>query len=365
MASEFYPHRGRGHCSSPHCAKMGNEQSNYSGYRVLSVLPGSPGTAANLDSYFDFIVEAAGVRLDELERPFTDIIAQHVDRVLHLKVYNCMTQQERDVDLTPRSNWGGTGLLGITIRFDNYENSLSEVIHVLSCAANSPAAQAGLRDGTDYLLGTSDQVFHDEEELAETCSMYVERPMGVYVYNSEDERVRQVTLTPSYKWGGEGLLGCDIGSGYLHQLPERQHADGAATVSAAALAALPSKRVRSNLGKGVVEAVRADGFMEVKLDWTLANNRPARLITLEQHLRFLVDQTPLPPLKNQPVVGQPTTPSSSSNPSGAVVKSDGQQGRDALEEESKPVSEAGQHSNGTRAMGAEKGAANTMELDLS
>ena len=99
---------------------MGNEQSNFSGYRVLSVLPGSPGTAANLDSYFDFIVEAAGVRLDELERPFTDIIAQHVDRVLHLKVYNCMTQQERDVNLTPRSNWGGTGLLGITIRFDNY-----------------------------------------------------------------------------------------------------------------------------------------------------------------------------------------------------------------------------------------------------
>ena len=195
---------------------MGNAQTNYTGYRVLSVLPGSPGTAANLDSYFDFIVEAAGVRLDELDRPFTQIIAQHVNRVLRLKVFNCMTQTERDVDLTPRNDWGGTGLLGITIRFDNYEDALSEVVHVLTCAPNSPGKKAGLRDGTDYLLGTSDQVFHDENELAETCAMFAEQPMSVYVYNSDDERVRQITLTPSYRWGGEGLLGCDIGSGTLY-----------------------------------------------------------------------------------------------------------------------------------------------------
>ena len=245
---------------------MGQTQTTeYSGYRVLSVLPGSPGISANLDSYFDFITEAAGVRLNSPEQPFTDIIQQHVGRVLKLKVYNCMTQTERIVDLQPRNDWGGSGLLGITIRFDNYENVVSEVIHILKCEPNSPSEKAGLRPLTDYLLGTSDQVFHDENELAEACLQSVRQPMFVYVYNSKDERVRQVSITPSYEWGGEGLLGCDIGSGYLHQLPSRE-SNNAGTVSANALAALPSKRVRTmHMGLGWVEECRGDGFMSVKL----------------------------------------------------------------------------------------------------
>jgi hypothetical protein len=337
---------------------MGNEASAMAGYRVLSVLPGSPGTTANLDSYFDFIVEAAGVRLDDIGRPFTGIIAEHVNRVLHLKVYNCMTNRERDVDLTPRNDWGGAGLLGITIRFDSYENALSEVVHVLKCEPNSPGKLAGLREGTDYLLGTSDHVFHDENDLADVCEMFVDQPLSVYVYNSDDERVRQVSLTPSFKWGGEGLLGCDIGSGYLHQLPSRRNASGI-TVSAAALAALPSKRVRSNLGQGWVTDIRPDGFMNVTLDWTLANNRHAQLVTLEQHLRFLVDQTPLPPVQNQPVVGDAMSSSSTNNHATiTTATSPTDATNDALEEEIKTI-------NNTNSSGSEKGASNTMELDLS
>ena len=334
---------------------MGNEASSqFAGYRVLSVLPGSPGIAANLDSYFDFIVEAAGVRLDSPERPFTDIISQHVGRVLKLKVFNCMTSSERMVDLRPRSGWGGSGLLGITIRFDSFENAMSEVIHVLNVEASSPAEKSGLRPSSDYLLGTSDQVFHDENELAEVCLSFVGQPISVYVYNSVDERVRQVTLTPSYKWGGKGLLGCDIGSGYLHQLPTKK---AAGTVSASALAALPSKRVRSNMGRGWVEDVRPDGFMTVKLDWTLANNRPAQLITLEQHLRFLVDETPLPPVQGAPEVG--------AGNSGIARATESTQIADEIPDDEPIVIGSIDNSGGSG--GSSKGNSKppTMELDLS
>ena len=31
---------------------------------------------------------------------------------------------------------------------------------------------------------------------------------------------RQVLLTPNTEWGGEGSLGCGIGYGYLHRIPE-------------------------------------------------------------------------------------------------------------------------------------------------
>jgi hypothetical protein len=338
---------------------MGNEQSSaFAGYRVLSVLPNSPGVAANLDTYFDFIVEAAGVRLDTLERPFTDIISKHVGKPLKLKVFNCMTHAEREVDLTPRNDWGGSGLLGITIRFDNYEQASSEVVHVLNVEKNSPGEKAGLRPSSDYMLGTSDIVFHDENELAETCAAFVGQSMQVYVYNSDDERVRIVTLTPSYEWGGEGLLGCDIGSGYLHQLPDRRE-NSEMTVSEGALAALPSRRVRSSMGKGVVESIRPDGFMSVKLDWTLANERSAQLIVKEQHLRFLVDQTPLPPIVE-----------SGGAPAAGGSAGDGKSGggaqdttADELPEEAPLSNEVGEQ--GDDKVGNKSGATVSMDLDLS
>jgi len=333
---------------------MGNEQSSaFAGYRVLSVLPNSPGSSAHLDTYFDFIVEAAGVRLDTLERPFTDIILKHVGKILQLKVFNCMTQTERMLDLTPRNDWGGSGLLGITIRFDNYEHANSEVVHVLNVEKNSPAERAGLRSSSDYMLGTSDVVFHDENELAETCAAFVGQSVPVYVYNSDDERVRIVTLMPSYEWGGEGLLGCDIGSGYLHQLPDRR-SNSEMTVSEGALAALPSRRVRSSMGKGIVESIRPDGFMSVKLDWTLANERSAQLIVKEQHLRFLVDQTPLPPLVESGAGGDGKSGSSEGVAQGVTTP-------DELPEEEKvPLS------NVVAERGGDKGGATvTMDLDLS
>lgn len=31
----------------------------------------------------------------------------------------------------------------------------------------------------------------------------------------------QVLLSPNSEWGGEGSLGCGIGYGYLHRIPER------------------------------------------------------------------------------------------------------------------------------------------------
>ena len=43
-----------------------------------------------------------------------------------------------------------------------------------------------------------------------------------------------------------------------------------------------------------MKEVRASGVYVVELDWTLANDGHAVLITQEQHLRFIMDETPLP-----------------------------------------------------------------------
>ena len=39
------------------------------------------------------------------------------------------------------------------------------------------------------------------------------------MYNTEEDKCREVTITPNGAWGGDGSLGCGIGYGYLHRIP--------------------------------------------------------------------------------------------------------------------------------------------------
>ena len=40
------------------------------------------------------------------------------------------------------------------------------------------------------------------------------------MYSSETDLVRVVILMPTYSWGGRGLLGSKVGTGYLHRFPK-------------------------------------------------------------------------------------------------------------------------------------------------
>ena len=135
-------------------------------------------------------------------------------------VHNIKSNSQRLVKITPSSTWGGAGLLGVTIRLDNYGGADERLIRVLSVEHNSPAAIAGLTPLTDYLLGTSSVSFDSDQLLAEVLYVHVDRIVEIYVYNSETDVVRVVTLMPTNSWGGRGLLGAEIGTGYLHGFPK-------------------------------------------------------------------------------------------------------------------------------------------------
>lgn len=53
------------------------------------------------------------------------------DKVLNMTVYSSKTQLVRSVDITPSENWGGQGLLGVSIRFCSFEGANENVWHVL------------------------------------------------------------------------------------------------------------------------------------------------------------------------------------------------------------------------------------------
>ena len=84
--------------------------------------------------------------------------------------------------------------------------------------ANSPAALAGLRSNSDYIIG-SDSLLTEPEDLFTLIESSENKQLKLYVYNVDLDAVREVLLTPNSAWGGEGSLGCGIGYGYLHRIP--------------------------------------------------------------------------------------------------------------------------------------------------
>ncbi len=87
-----------------------------------------------------------------------------------------------DLTLTPSRQWAGKGLLGVTIRFDSYENAEDQLLHMLDVTPQSPAFDAGLRSGSDYLLGTPERVFRDTDDLQDEILDALDDALQCYVY---------------------------------------------------------------------------------------------------------------------------------------------------------------------------------------
>jgi|EP01046_Picozoa_sp_COSAG06_P020000 hypothetical protein len=207
------------------------EHEHSSGYRVINVHSGSPCDQARLEVFFDFIVKANEVLLDRESDAFMAIIRSSQEQQLRLTVYSVKTNSTRDVTITPSNNWGGAnkppGTLGATIRFDHVQSPDEHAWHVLDIHSNSPAALAGLHAHVDYILSAVDLIFKDEGDLEYVISRMVNKPVEFYVYSVSTDSVREVSITPNPSWGGDGMLGCDIGRGILHRLPFQKGRDQA------------------------------------------------------------------------------------------------------------------------------------------
>ncbi|RLN93005.1 hypothetical protein BBJ28_00025411 [Nothophytophthora sp. Chile5] len=166
------------------------------GFRVLGIQEQSPAAAVGFVSFFDFILEANGIRLDTRDATLMELIAQSEDRPMRLQVYNVKAQASRELQLTPSRKWPGKGLLGVTIRFDSYEGAEDQLLHVLNVEQSSPAERAGLRAGSDYLLGTPERVFADADDLHDEILDALDGSFQCYVYKyavaSSLKRTRQV-----------------------------------------------------------------------------------------------------------------------------------------------------------------------------
>ncbi|MCP9259931.1 Golgi reassembly-stacking protein 2 [Dirofilaria immitis] len=191
------------------------------GYHVLRVQDNSPGQAAGLEPFFDFIVciETHGWTVHKSEKKgeshfyyshliswfrfldfhtitdtdndtLKDILKQHVERSLELTVYNSKTQTVRQTQITPSQMWGGQGLLGISIRFCSLKEHVKMFGMLYKFSSNSPAEIAGLQSNLDYILG-AESVLNQADDLIAHLQANEGKPIKLYVYNTESDSVRE------------------------------------------------------------------------------------------------------------------------------------------------------------------------------
>lgn len=266
------------------------------GYHVLRVQENSPGHRAGLEPFFDFIVSINNTRLDKDNDTLKDLLKASVEKPVKMLVYSSKTLELRESTVTPSTMWGGQGLLGVSIRFCSFEGANENVWHVLEVEPNSPAALAGLRPHTDYIIG-ADTVMNESEDLFSLIETHEGKGLKLYVYNTDTDNCREVVITPNSAWGGEGSLGCGIGYGYLHRIPTRPFEEGKKISFPANVPSEPGSPLK-------------DGFTEVQLSAVSPSPILASVPTgLEESLSALsVSTTAAPTLPSDLHTGLPTVP---------------------------------------------------------
>ncbi|XP_007908127.1 Golgi reassembly-stacking protein 2 isoform X2 [Callorhinchus milii] len=255
------------------------------GFHVLRVQENSPGYWAGLEPFFDFIISAGDARLDKDDNTLKELLIVSVEKALKMTVYNTKTQAVREITATPSNLWGGQGLLGVSIRFCSFDGANENVWHVLEVEPNSPAALAGLRPYTDYIIG-AEAILRESEDLFSLIESHNGKPLKIYVYNTDTDNCREVIITPNSAWGGEGSLGCGIGYGYLHRIPIQQH--------------LPEKKAsvvpRASLPSSPAVSPLRDGFIKVPFSAPSAPLMSSIPTALQHELSGLRLATTSPPV---------------------------------------------------------------------
>lgn len=243
------------------------------GLRVIKVDPHSPAHQGGIELWFDYVVkinhhelpmknpqvsnyiyrisedgtlnyggdataeQALAVDFDAINREITE--ASKRNQAVVFDVWNAKGGVLRQVLLTADDY----NQLGMAFQLQHL-TSATYVWRILATHALSPAFHAGMVPYSDYIIGC-DLTFVEDKDgkglltaggeglLLRTVFDYYNYhhqrtnqeniPITFYVYNHDYDILRPVTVNLNRGWGGggnKGMLGCDVGYGLLHRLPE-------------------------------------------------------------------------------------------------------------------------------------------------
>lgn len=209
---------------------MGGEESKC-GYQVSRVIPNSPAHTSGLLPFFDFIVGVDNLPIEDDSPFFKEYLRSHNHQNITLEVFNTRVKGIRKVPICPNDQWGGQGVLGCSIMWENIDKAFMFGWHVLDIRSNSNAQKVGLQAHRDYIIGMEAlgapelycTMFTDEQDFQRRLDKFMalaNDPQSkryhnynvlLLVYDSVENTIREIV--------GQIPLGCDVGNGFVHTIP--------------------------------------------------------------------------------------------------------------------------------------------------
>lgn len=134
-----------------------------------------------------------------------------------LVIYNILSKEVRSIEVIPNKTWSQAGnLLGITLRLENYINSIENTFRVLTVDQSSPAQKAGLTAKSDFIIGLKKYKYEGLDEFINIILDNEGNEIELVVYSTSEKQLKNVSLKPQANWGGRGLVGCEFAGGFLN-----------------------------------------------------------------------------------------------------------------------------------------------------
>lgn len=150
---------------------------------------------------------------DQDANDFITVVEEHEKQrtPLHLQLWSTKREELRQVSLIPSRVWSLStsqqqqqqqqdaqpSLLGLSLRLCAPEGALDHVWHILDILEGSPAQAAGLVSYGDYVIGYAGGVLRGEGDFYRLVEQHTEKPLRLFVYNSDFDVTREVVIGPS------------------------------------------------------------------------------------------------------------------------------------------------------------------------
>ena len=198
------------------------------GFRIYKLIKDGPLDKAGIKEITDFIIPPNEVLFQK--NTFKDWIISIADQTIKIKIYSLLTRNFKIVEVKTNKSDSKDGILGASVKFENFENADKKLLHVTSVLENSFAKnKLGLNTNDDYIIAVkgkntsvislNNEQYTPLEILNNVISNNKGNDLIFYIYNIKNgARTVEVNIENDNNF----ILGCDVAYGALHEFPKEK-----------------------------------------------------------------------------------------------------------------------------------------------
>ena len=206
------------------------QDSQRYGYRIYTLVKNGPLFLSKVSELSDFIIPSQEVIDKKIS--FSDWISSIANKELNLRIYTLKTRTFKDIIIKTNDKDNKDGILGASVRFENWSISHKKVLHILKVEENSFAEKIGIIPEKDYIVAvrpSGHQILSlniEDKDPLFVLSAIINKCKGVecefFIYNIEKGNKVVKGLIGKED---EFHLGIDAAYGALHEFPLNVNSD--------------------------------------------------------------------------------------------------------------------------------------------